>query len=111
MNRRKGYNDYPYEWNIIATRLKEKHNWTCERCGKIHSPSTGYTLTVHHLDRDKANCEDWNLAVLCQRCHLQIQNKVDLHQPYMFEHSDWMKPHLEGMIKAIEEGKYTYPVT
>ncbi|GAH88897.1 unnamed protein product, partial [marine sediment metagenome] len=28
-------------------------------------------LTVHHLDGNKANCEDWNLAALCQRCHLR----------------------------------------
>jgi hypothetical protein len=27
-------------------------------------------LTVAHLDHDKANNEDSNLAALCQRCHL-----------------------------------------
>ena len=105
MLRRKGKNAYPVNWSWIAAQLKEKHNWCCERCGKKHEPSAGFTLTVHHLDRDKANCEDWNLAVLCQRCHLSIQNRVDFEQLYMFDHTDWMKPHVEGRNKALNKAK------
>lgn len=53
-------------------------------------------LTVHHLDGDKKNCRWWNLAVLCQRCHLRIQTSVRLTQTYPFEHSDWFKPYAAG---------------
>lgn len=53
-------------------------------------------LTVHHLDGDKANLRWWNLAALCQRCHLVIQGRVKMHQVYPFEHSEWMKPHAAG---------------
>jgi hypothetical protein len=53
-------------------------------------------LTVHHLDGDKANCRWWNLAPLCQRCHLQIQGRVHMAQTYPFEHSDWFKPYAAG---------------
>lgn len=53
-------------------------------------------LTVHHFDGNKANCEWWNLLPLCQRCHLQIQTRVNPQQPYMFEHSDWLKPYVAG---------------
>ena len=60
----------------------------------------GYMLTVHHLDMDPANCQDYNLAALCQRCHLRIQGKVDFEQGYMLEHSEWMKPHVEGFLNA-----------
>lgn len=53
-------------------------------------------LTVHHLDGNKLNCRWWNLAALCQRCHLQIQGKVKMHQTYPWEHSDWFKPYAAG---------------
>jgi len=53
-------------------------------------------LTVHHLDMDKANCRWWNLAALCQRCHLQIQGKVQMERVWVWEHSDWFKPYVAG---------------
>lgn len=53
-------------------------------------------LTVHHLDGDKANCRWWNLAALCQRCHLTIQGRVQLHRIWPWEHSDWFKPYAAG---------------
>lgn len=53
-------------------------------------------LTVHHLDGDKANCRWWNLAALCQRCHLTIQGRVRMAQVFPFEHSEWFKPHAAG---------------
>jgi hypothetical protein len=43
-----------------------------------------------------ANCEWWNIPALCQKCHLQIQHKVVMEQPYMFEHSEWFKPYAAG---------------
>lgn len=53
-------------------------------------------LTVHHLDGDKANDAWWNTLSLCQRCHLQIQTRVDPHIPYFLEHADWFKPYVAG---------------
>lgn len=53
-------------------------------------------LTVHHLDGDKLNCRWWNLAALCQRCHLTIQGKVKMHQTYPWEHSEWFRPYAAG---------------
>lgn len=53
-------------------------------------------LTVHHLDGDKANLRWWNLASLCQRCHLYIQAKVVLERVYPHEHSEWFKPYAAG---------------
>ncbi len=53
-------------------------------------------LTVHHFDGQKDDCEWYNLLPLCQRCHLQIQGKVDPNIPYFFEHSDWLKPFVAG---------------
>lgn len=61
-------------------------------------------LTCHHFDGNKANCEWWNLLPLCQRCHLQIQTRVNPHQPYMFEHSPWLQPYVAGFYSVKYEG-------
>jgi hypothetical protein len=53
-------------------------------------------LTVHHLDGVKLNCRWWNLAALCQRCHLTMQGRVVMNRPYFLEHSSWFKPYAAG---------------
>jgi len=93
--------DYPPNWGEIAQRIKDAAGWKCERCGHPHEPGAGYTLTTAHLIPDKNNCADWNLAALCQRCHLSIQGRVDFTQQYMLPHSAWMKPHVEGFKKSV----------
>lgn len=92
----KGINDYPPDWSEIARKIKFEASWECVRCGHPHDPENGYCLTVHHLDLDKSNQAWWNTPALCQRCHLQIQNKVVMEQPWMFEHSEWFKPYVAG---------------
>jgi hypothetical protein len=92
---------YPPSWtkefrNVFRAARGNK----CERCGHPHDPQAGYALTIHHLDNDKSNCEEWNLAALCQRCHLTIQARVNMHQGWLLEHSEWMKPHVQGMMRA-----------
>lgn len=88
--------EYPANWKEIAEKCKIEAGWKCIRCGWPHEPATGHCLTVHHLDMNPGNCEWWNLAALCQVCHLHIQAKVNIHQPYMFEHSEWFKPFVAG---------------
>ena len=53
-------------------------------------------LTVHHLNGDKFDCRWWNLAALCQRCHLQVQGKVQMPRVWPWEHSEWFKPYAAG---------------
>lgn len=62
-------------------------------------------LTVHHLNGVKWDLRWWNLAALCQRCHLTIQGKVVMERVYPFEHSDWMKPHAAGYYAASYLGE------
>lgn len=105
MSRFKGA--YPETWTKeFRNAFRNARGNICERCKHPHDPAAGYALTIHHLDNDKSNCEEWNLAALCQRCHLHIQNKVEMRQHYAFEHSDWMKPHVAGMEKARTEGRW-----
>lgn len=105
MSRFKG--SYPASWTKeFRNAFREARGNKCERCDHPNDPENGYALTIHHLDNDKSNCEEWNLAALCQRCHLHIQGKVDMFQGYFFEHSDWMRPHVEGRDKAIAGGTW-----
>ena len=96
--------DYPADWPEISKRVKDAAGWKCVRCGHAHDPENHYTLTVHHLDMDKSNCAAWNLPALCQRCHLSVQGRVDFAQQYMLEHSEWMKPYVDGFKAAMLVG-------
>ena len=70
--------DYPPYWPLMSKQVKALAKWCCERCGVRNNEDApdGTMLTVHHLDGNKMNCEWWNLAALCQRCHLRIQKTV-----------------------------------
>jgi hypothetical protein len=53
-------------------------------------------LTVHHLNGDKADCRWWNLAALCQRCHLRVQRVVVMDRVWPWPHSEWFRPYAAG---------------
>jgi len=90
---------YPDDWHEIAERIKRAAQWCCEHCGHKHEPSTGYTLTVHHLDGDKSNCAWRNLVALCQRCHLHIQAIWAPGQLWLIDPPDWAisRGHVQGV--------------
>lgn len=88
--------EYPADWPEIATRVKREAEGRCVRCGHVHAPEVGRTLTVHHLDNDKSNVRWWNLPALCQACHLQIQGRVRMDQAYLHPHTRWFQPYVAG---------------
>ena len=98
-------NAYPLDWPEIAKRTKDEAGWRCVRCNHHHHVPSGHVLTVHHLDGNKANCRWYNLAPLCQRCHLHIQGTVVMDQPFFLEHTAWMKPYVAGFYawKYLDE--------
>lgn len=98
---RKSISDYTEDWPQVSAAAKVLAGGKCERCGHENDYATGHVLTVHHLTLDPANNAWWNLAVLCQRCHLHIQGRVIMERLYMFEHSEWFKPHVAGYYASI----------
>lgn len=96
-------NDYNADGKEKRRAAREAAGNRCIRCGSPSVP--GRILTTHHMDGDKANDEWYNLLALCQVCHLHVQGKLDPEQPYMFEHSDWIKPYIAGFYAKKYEGK------
>ena len=90
--------EYPPEWidGTIPKQVKDEAGWKCIRCNHPHHVASWHVLTVHHLDGIKSNVNWWNLAALCQRCHLHIQAKVKMERIWMFDHSEWFKPYVAG---------------
>lgn len=62
-------------------------------------------LTVHHLTGVKYDLRWWNLAALCQRCHLTIQGRVRMERVWPWEHSEWFKPYVAGYYAATYLGE------
>lgn len=120
-----GRDGYPGEWHYtIKHEVRRLAGNRCVRCGHPYVKGSGEwsacddgcshggpdrmtgdlsvreaqwrILTVHHLDGNKANCRWWNLAALCQRCHLTIQGRVRMERVYPWPHSDWFKPYVAG---------------
>lgn len=52
-----------------AVRAKKWSGWSEQAAFRLFGYSR-VVLTVAHLDHDKTNNRFWNLAALCQKCHL-----------------------------------------
>lgn len=69
---------YTKDWQQISTNYKEKHNYTCEKCGlSITNPFDKRFIHVHHINGIKTDNNESNLKCLCIECHSKIDN---LHQ-------------------------------
>ena len=83
---------YPDNWDEIAKEVKDRAGWQCEHCNAKNDVRSGRVLTVHHLDGNKSNCADDNLAALCQRCHLHWQSRFVVGQGIMpFARPAWLE--------------------
>lgn len=66
-------------------------------------------LTVHHLDGIKYNRAWWNLAALCQVCHLYIQRVTEHNMAYWYDREDfmgaegWLEPYMMGCAQEAQD--------
>lgn len=96
-------NDCPRDgWTVLETSVRDA-NVIAKDGNQVEAQWR--ILTVHHLDGDKANDQWWNTLPLCQRCHLQIQTRVNPEIPYFLEHSAWFKPYVAGFYAWKYEGR------
>jgi 5-methylcytosine-specific restriction endonuclease McrA len=67
------FRPYPAAFNpALKRRIRERDGNRCVICGA----SDG--LTVHHVDHDKENCADNNLATACRRCNSKANYQRDV---------------------------------
>lgn len=68
-------NGYTRDWNMISQQFREKHNYTCERCGvKVMNPFESEFMQTHHRNGDKTDNRDSNLECLCIKCHSEVDD-------------------------------------
>ena len=77
---------------VGATHIRDEQGLTWCMTGQQRAR----VLTVAHLDDDKSNCNDFNLVALCQVCHLVTQSRIEMHRPWVLDHSAWMRPYVAG---------------
>jgi predicted HNH restriction endonuclease len=78
---------YPDNWNDIVFKLKEKHQWRCQKCGiqcikptvdtknLTCSDRAKVTLVVHHRNYQPEDNTEENLVCLCKPCHLSYHTR------------------------------------
>lgn len=71
---------YPKNWKMISPWVRNKAGQMCEICDAVNGyphpvTKSKVVLTVHHMDFDPTNNEEYNLIALCQRCHIRLDKK------------------------------------
>ena len=65
-------------WFIVTNQIRERDNNTCRVCHR-HQSNFKRRLSVHHIDDDPTNGEEWNLITLCNSCRVRLHNgKLEL---------------------------------
>ena len=82
----KSNKEYSTEWNnALRIFIRERDNHCCQ------FPNCDYNdnqekrkLSVHHIDGDKNNCQEYNLISLCVACHRTVEFNPTSWQHYFY---------------------------
>lgn len=95
--------DYHPKWRLISYLvIVVRANNHCERCGAKRGDPHPITrsrviLSCAHLNRDRRINRFWNLAALCQRCHL----KHDMSQHNYARRYGRQTPYVNGKLFEV----------
>lgn len=63
----KSFEKYSVAWTkALKISIRERDKYTCQVCGEKQGEKT---LSIHHIDYVKTNCNPDNLVSLCVSCH------------------------------------------
>lgn len=96
---------YAGDWYIISAQMREKRDFTCEKC-RVRLADKKHLLHVHHLDRDKTNNDENNLQVLCVVCHSECEGHRHILQTVTQSDFDYIKRLQRFVAKAIEDRRF-----
>lgn len=66
---------YNHNWNgSLKNKIRERDNYTCQLCNK---KQTKEKLSIHHIDYNKQNINEYNLISLCRSCHTKTNHLRD----------------------------------
>lgn len=65
--------NYTADWESISSALRQKKNYTCEKC-TVNLSSAKNLCHVHHVSSVKSDNSPSNLQVLCADCHRKTHN-------------------------------------
>ena len=83
----RSYEPYNKEWTKkLRDKMKKRDKYICQLCGmteekQSEKDSLKRGLSVHHIDYDKKNCEEYNLITLCRKCNSFVN----------FNREDWIR--------------------
>lgn len=67
--------------------IRSRDKWTCQRCGKYHSPPTSALHCSHFFSRGKWNTrfDPENCISLCYGCHRYWDKHITEYEAYKIE--------------------------
>jgi len=74
---------YSSDWNKDKRlEIKERDGYVCQN---VNCKNVTDTLTVHHIDYNKKNCDNQNLITLCVSCNVRANYNREYHQQFYQE--------------------------
>lgn len=74
------------EWKDVCSKLWERENGTCQRCGLKHNDQKDMPFHTHHIitfmDKD-LRAEISNIVLLCEVCHHFIHSKRNINNEFL----------------------------
>ena len=93
----KSFEKYPKEFKDQILAIRNRDNHICKIC-KLDEEQVGHTLSVHHIDYNKKNCDPMNLMSLCKSCHTTTNHNREYWQSVL---SQLNKSYIEGISKCL----------
>ena len=69
---------YTRDWEEVSYRFRQSRDFECQGCC-AQMESHKHLLHVHHIDGDKGNNAEINLAALCLLCHAEEHHHMQSH--------------------------------